>query len=92
MNKDEAERGEWWRLGREEREVEMRVYLKKFGPQELDYFSGNESNSKDLTREAGRHRHNPNELARGLIQRSIACSAKSNQLQKINSRSRRITP
>jgi hypothetical protein len=29
MNKDQAERGEWWRLGREEREVEMRVYLRK---------------------------------------------------------------
>jgi hypothetical protein len=29
MNREQAERGEWRRLGREEREVEMRVYLRK---------------------------------------------------------------
>jgi hypothetical protein len=77
-----------------EGEVEKRGVriFKEIGIKESVYFSGNGLYSKVLIREAGNHRHNSNELVGGLIQRIIACSPKSNQLQKINSRSRRITP
>jgi hypothetical protein len=77
-----------------EGEVEKRGVrvFKEIGIKESVYFSGNGLYSKVLIREAGNHRRNSNELMGGLIQRIIACSPKSNQLQKINSRSRRITP
>jgi hypothetical protein len=48
------------------------------GTNELDYFSGIELNNKGLTPEAGKHDHKSDELIRGLIQRIIACSPKSN--------------
>jgi hypothetical protein len=38
MNREQAERGEWRRLGREEREVEMREYLRKLDHKNLTIF------------------------------------------------------
>jgi hypothetical protein len=35
MNREQSERGEWQRLGREEREVEMREYLRKLDHKNL---------------------------------------------------------
>jgi hypothetical protein len=43
----------------------VRVF-KEIGTKELDYFSGDESNSKVLNREAGKHCHNSNESGEDL--------------------------